>query len=384
MTDKRNVLFVDDEPRVLQGLQNLLRKRRHEWNMVFANGGDEALQELEKGPFDVIISDMRMPRMDGAALLAEVQRKYPSTVRIVLSGQTDQDMARRTVTVAHQFLAKPCDGDLLKRVIERTVELQHMLTDPALRAAVGQIGQLPALPHIYAQLSHAIESPSSTTASLARIVEQDPSIAAKLLQLVNSAFFGLGTKTSTIAQAINYLGMEILRSLVLLMHASTGLKVDPEVLKGIQSDAMMTARIAQAIAPKNVDRQEAFTAGLLASIGRVVIAARTAKEPNGAADMMNFSHAQIGAYLLGLWNLPFPIIEAVAHHREPQRSRPEALDLPVVVHVADALARTISRREEPTKELDMALLVNIGQAQEVPQWIAEAEQQWQALERRRS
>src|SRR5688572_14883812 len=112
----KNILFVDDEPRVLQGLQNLLRPQRHQWNMFFASGAEAALDALEEDAFDVIVTDMRMPKMDGAALLHVVREKYPCTVRIVLSGQTDEEMAKRAATVEHLFLAKPCRGDKISAV----------------------------------------------------------------------------------------------------------------------------------------------------------------------------------------------------------------------------------------------------------------------------
>ena len=119
------VLFVDDEPRVLGGLRRMLRPMRHEWQMEFAQGGPEALDALAEQSFDVIISDMRMPGMDGGELLTEVMRRYPETVRIMLSGQSNKETVLRSVGPTHQYLAKPCDPELLKRVIARAYALRH-------------------------------------------------------------------------------------------------------------------------------------------------------------------------------------------------------------------------------------------------------------------
>ena len=111
----RRILFVDDDPRILEELRDMLRPQRHDWEMAFAPSGDAALALMQASPFDVIVSDMRMPGMDGAALLARVRQEYPQVVRIVLSSHTELSTALRVVPVAHQFLAKPCDAEMLRR-----------------------------------------------------------------------------------------------------------------------------------------------------------------------------------------------------------------------------------------------------------------------------
>jgi CheY-like chemotaxis protein len=113
------ILFVDDEPRVLDGLRRMLRSRRREWSLHFAMSGDEALEQLAELPFDVIVSDMRMPRMDGATLLGIVQESFPSVIRIVLTGHTEPEGRAHALPVAHQFLTKPCDPFTLQAAIDR-------------------------------------------------------------------------------------------------------------------------------------------------------------------------------------------------------------------------------------------------------------------------
>lgn len=145
----KRVLFVDDEPNILEGLRTLLRRHRRQWEMTFAVGGPAALELLKTENFDVVVSDMRMPEVDGAALLAHVQRQQPRTVRIVLSGHTELEAALRAIPVAHQFLSKPCDAAELENVVERACALQSLVEDPKIRQAVGGIQQLPALPRVY-------------------------------------------------------------------------------------------------------------------------------------------------------------------------------------------------------------------------------------------
>jgi DNA-binding NarL/FixJ family response regulator len=171
--NRKRILFVDDEAPVLDGLRNLLRKRR-EWELAFALGGEAALAELERAPFDVIVSDMRMPGMDGAALLERVKREYPSVVRIVLSGYADRQPLLRVIPVAHQLLSKPCDPHVLASVIERTCMLESLLSDSVLRRVVGEMGTLPSVPSTYLELTDVIGRDDVSPSRLAAIVEKTP------------------------------------------------------------------------------------------------------------------------------------------------------------------------------------------------------------------
>ena len=121
---KRRILFVDDEPMVLKGLQRTLRKMRNVWEMTFSSSSKEALEILGSGTFDVIVSDLRMPEIDGMQLLTEVKNKHPEVIRIILSGQVEQDTTFKSVQVAHQSLSKPCDADILKQTLNELFALR--------------------------------------------------------------------------------------------------------------------------------------------------------------------------------------------------------------------------------------------------------------------
>src|SRR6266545_6839404 len=116
-TIKKRILFVDDEPAILKGLQNLLFRDRPRWEMVFANSGELAVRELAKAPFDVVVSDIRMPGMDGATLLNHVKDRYPTTARIMLSGHAEREAIVRALPALQQLLSKPCNAQTLRRAI---------------------------------------------------------------------------------------------------------------------------------------------------------------------------------------------------------------------------------------------------------------------------
>ena len=209
----KSILFVDDEPMVLQGLQRMLRPHRAIWDMSFATSGAEALAMLEGKPFDAVVTDMRMPGMDGATLLEQVRERYPAAIRIVLSGYFEQEAAMRALPVAHQFLAKPCDPMKLRHAIERTVGFVGLLPDVALRRVVGAIGKLPTLPRTSALLVQSLQNPDVQMDEIAAIVERDVGITAKILQLVNSAFFCLPNYVTSVRMAVSYLGLDTLKQL---------------------------------------------------------------------------------------------------------------------------------------------------------------------------
>src|SRR3954469_25429785 len=157
-TGKKTILFVDDEPRVLDAIRRSMRSMREGWQISLAPSGAEALALLGRQPIDVLVSDMRMPEMDGPTLLLEVRKRYPKTVRIVLSGYSDQETALQSVGIAHQYLSKPCDADELRRVIGRTYELRDHLHSESLRQLVSTMSSLPSMPTLYQNMLDELNS----------------------------------------------------------------------------------------------------------------------------------------------------------------------------------------------------------------------------------
>ncbi len=362
----KRILFVDDEQRILDGLQGLLRRHRAKWDMVFACGGMAALDQLSHAHFDVIVSDMRMPQMSGAMLLAEVKTRYPHMVRIILSGFSEMETRLHAVPVAHQFLTKPCDGETLDGVIERACDLQRILQDTGLRRLIGTIDRLPPTPRIYAQLLRVSESPDASVADLARVLSQDVGMCAKLLQLVNSAFFGFSRRLTTVQNAVAMLGFETLKSLVLSLEVFNGngaITYRPGFdVEALQRHALLAASLTRVIVPRTSYSDDAFMAAMLHDIGELVLATQKSD-----IDVGNVSHAEVGAYLLGLWGLPYSIVEAVAHHHRPSRVPAKTFDLVAAVHVADVLASEIEGRADDTP-FDEAYVAELGLLPKLDGW----------------
>ena len=386
----KRILFVDDEPKILEGLQRMLRPQRSEWEMAFAPGGEAALAMLEAENFDVIVSDMRMPGIDGAALLETVREKYPGMLRLILSGYTEMEASYRAVPVAHQFLLKPCDPDALRIAIERATSLIEVLNSKMLASLVGSLQDLPSVPRAFAELRDALADPETSIERLVAIVEQDVAISAKVLQLVNSAFFGVTREVSDIRTAVSYLGFSILQNLVLSLEAFRCFhpkKMDPQFsLDDFHQHAHSAAKIAGALPGKGKLANAAVGAALLHDIGKLVIADRAPEHLSRAIkgaleekrplyaieeELIGVSHAEVGAYLLSLWGLPHPLVEAVAHHHHPERVPQENLDIISIVYAANLLAH--EQEEKGPKslveaELDPAIVEKVGLAEHMDEW----------------
>lgn len=402
---RKRILFVDDEQHVLDGLQNLLRRQRRQWDMAFVSSGEAALEELGRNPFDVVVSDMRMPRMDGATLLRKVKENHPSAARIVLSGHAERDAVLKALPVAHQYLSKPCDPELIRVVIERACALQSLLNSDTIRALIGGMEKLPSVPQTYWELTRALTDPDIGVPEIARIVETDPAMSAKVLQVVNSAYFGLAQQMSSVTRAVSYLGTDLLKGLSLNAQAFASMgnstPVEGFSIESLQQTSLLSARIGGAMFDDTKRREDAFTACLVHDIGQIILALsvpeRWAAAVHRAAaekrhvheverEMLGVTHGEVGAYLLGAWGLPFPIVEAVAYHHVPGSVSSGTFDILAAVHVADALAlecHSGNGRETGRSLLDMEFLGRIGAIERLPQWRAIAEREAQNLQTRR-
>ncbi len=389
---KRRILFVDDEPNVLQGLQRMLRSMRNEWEMDFAGGGEEALHKMEQAPFDVIVSDMRMPGMNGAQLLKEVARRYPNTVRIVLSGHSDREYILQLVTTTHQYLAKPCDTETIKDTVNRACALRDLLASKELSALVSQIKSLPSLPSLYARIIEILQSDDPSLQKIGQIVSEDIAMSAKVLQLVNSSFFGIARRISNPVQAVMFLGLETVKALVLSVHIFA--KWDSSRVKGFDIERLwhhsmavgaMAKRLAETEQLPVREADEAFTAGLLHDVGKLILAGglpdtyqqvlTESKKQNipiwqVEEQIFGASHAEVGAYLLGLWGLPTSIVEAVAWHHRPAHCPARTFCPLTTVHVADALwyQDASANEQNPPSALDIELIESLGLTERLPVW----------------
>lgn len=342
----------------------MLRRQRDEWEMVFAQSATEALACMAEAPIDVIVTDVQMPGMDGVELLERVVQQYPGVARIVLTGHTDEAKATRVLKLTHQFLSKPTDADALKLAVTRACAAKASRQSEQVRSIAASLGTLPSTPELYVQLSRAAASEGANAHDIATIILRDPAVCAKVLQLVNSSFFGLGRRISSIEQAVSLLGIVRIKSLVLSSQITEEFRPARNV-PGFSATRLLhrstvTAEFAQAISRaegQNKERQDqAFAAGLLHDVGLLVLASRQVGVLESTLEkvgrdgtpwceaersFLGATHADVGACLLELWNLPHRIVEGVGLHHVPEATQFSGVSSVAAVHVAGAILREV-------------------------------------------
>ncbi len=353
---KLGILFVDDDPNILQALQRMLRGQRAEWDMSFCDSPVRALALLEQRHFDVVVSDMRMPDLDGADLLSQVERAHPGTLRVVLSGYSEKHSIFRSIGPAHQYLAKPCSPELILTLMERALAMRRILADEHMRRLASGLRTLPSLPDLYLPLTRAMEKDSVTVGEIADLVGRDVAMTAELLKITNSAFFALGAHMTTAEQAVKLLGMETVRNLVLVSGIFRQYEAGPgqDKLRALSGYSLQTGQLARQLALENGENSDlaalAQCAGMMSVIRALVLfdafgsrygAAVAEAGPETLEDCerrtFGASHCELGAYLLSLWGFPDAVVEAVLYALRPSALGGGSRMVTSYLHLARAL-----------------------------------------------
>ena len=387
---KLNVLFVDDDPLILQGLKRMLRPMKNDWSMTFVESGTKALQSLEAGLFHVVVSDMRMPGMNGAQLLAEIQKRHPDTVRLILSGHADKDLILQCIGTAHQFLLKPCDPETIRNAIARASTFDTSTKSQQIRKLVSGMSKIPSIPSVYSEMVEKVGEENASIEEIGSVIAKDPGISAKLLKLVNSAFFGLCREVSNPADAAAYLGIETMKALVLSIHtfeSFKAVKCPGFSIEKVWNHSLEVANMARKVSeiadlPKS-NGDESFIAAILHDVGKLLLAdnkpveyqeviVSAAKEnvPVFIAEDRAFgaNHADVAGFILNLWGLPQRVIDAIALHHTPESSGATTFNPVISVHIANALVHEADDDASIHGTLNKDFLASIGVKNHLADW----------------
>jgi HD-like signal output (HDOD) protein/CheY-like chemotaxis protein len=396
-SERLKVLFVDDEVRLLQGLRRKLRFMREAWDMEFVDSAKEALSHIDRNNIDVVVADMRMPEMSGAVFFERVQEFHPEIIRIMLSGYAEDETILKAVGVTHQFLAKPCDSQQIVEAINSSINLRAHLASPDLLRFVTGMKTIPSLPDTYHKFMEEVSKPTASTASISAIIESDLGMSATIMKLTNSAYFSLPTRITSIRKAVQFLGLETIRSLVAVDGLFKLSNVRPEIASQIQQisrESMVIAGLAKKIAlSEDLDTgevEQAFCCGLLCRLGCVLLLMNPSNEVKeylqrlevnsttiSATEKMLFgtTHSEVGAYLLGLWGFADSIVEAVLHQHDPSRIGVKCFNATIAVYVAESLLVYLSEAKKgQTSKPEMVMLNepyirDLGKLDRIPIWI---------------
>lgn len=268
---------------------------------------------------------------------------------------------------------------------QRREALNEILADGKVSRLASGVATLPAVPGTYVALSRAAADPNTGIDEITRIIESDPVISLRLLQLVNSAFFGMAQRTASIPKAVSIMGTNLLKSFVASAHMCNALELVPIRAFSMpiyQTYAFGLARLARRLAGARPIADDAFTAGMMLGVGKIVFAlqmpalfeqvlervAETGEVQHRVErELLGTTHAEAGAFLLSTWGIPFPIVECVAFQFHPSEVGAGDCELLALVHAADALTGIITCGE-PEEQLDLGILERAGMLAELPAW----------------
>ena len=387
----KRILVVDDEPLQLKATLNLLADLAPEWEAQGVASGSLGLQAFARKPYEAVLADLRMPGMDGAEFLQEIMARYPATIRFVLFKKGERNQSLLCLGWAHQFLAKPIEPRYLKSILGLMCTTGSRVENLHVRELVARITQLPAVPNMYAELNALLETPFWTTEQLGKVIAKDMAMTAMILKLANSAFFSVRQPVSSAAEAASYLGIDLLKALILARGIFTqvgAFRIPTFTIQHLWIHSLSVAGAAKHIAETEGagthQAVDCFTAGMLHDIGLLILASRFPEEYVKVLDLTRHAggdleaaehhifgatHGQVGAYLLALWGLPAPVIEAAAYHHAPNLQTGTGFTPTLAVHAANALHSEKAEHEIfSTAQLDLGYLAATGFLDRVPDW----------------
>jgi Predicted signal transduction protein len=348
-----SILFVDDEKAILKSLERLFIN--DDFKLYFAQDGKTALKIMYEHNIEMVVSDMRMPKMSGHKLLREIQLLYPDTIRIILSGYSDEQEIYKAVLdgSAKIYLLKPWEPLHLLDVIRHMFKFKDMLASKNILDVIDKIDQLPVVTNIYNRICTLIEKEASIP-EVAAVIEEDATVSAKILQLINSAYYN--KKIGSVKQAVIYFGLNVVKIMVLSTSIFNYVDANssPYFNNLFSQQSMLTNKILEVIykaAYKKKLPENYMTAGLLHDIGLVVMqqqfpdkyfSAFKQSSPETSFyeaehEMFGVTHQEIGGYLLEWWGIPYPIVESCLLHHDPLSSSINR-GLVYAVHLADYYA----------------------------------------------
>lgn len=390
---KGRILFVASEAGELADLRQRAPALGPDWEAEFAGSASDGLQAFAREPFNVVVADLSLPGMGGTGFLQEVMARYPATIRLLLAASEDREEAARNLTRSHQLLTKPCDLPFLKSVLDFTYSLGRRVGNDHLRGLVARLGQLPTVPDLYHQITDLCESDRGTVEELGRVIGQDMAMTAMILKLANSAFFSLRQPVTSAAEAVSYLGIDMLKALV-LVHGLFGqvgaFRIPAFTIQHLWQHSLAVGaasrRIAEAEELGHKWANECFTAGLLHDVGILILASRFPEDYGRTLELncqsggdletseyhvFGATHAEVGAYLLALWGIPETVVQAAAHHHSISRQAVRGFSAALAVHVADTLCGGAPEHDVFGRvRLDQAYLSSLGLSSRMPAWRA--------------
>ncbi len=376
-SERGNVLFVDDELNVLRSIK---RGFLHSsFQVLTALSAREGLQILDKVAVDIVVTDYRMPNMDGLRFLQEVRERYPGTARVILSGYIEKSVAVESLTrgLASTYILKPWLNEDIERRLEHILTTRKVLQSKKLLDTINGITNLPTLPPIYQEFMEAVHDERSM-ADIALIIQKDPSVATKVLQIANSAFYGINS-CSSINQAAVTLGLDTLHDILLTISVISPMEWGREQFQPLHEILIHSFIMNQhlpvvySLKPDAIAYRDFPSVGLTFDVGKIILLQyypdrfQAVLRAMDECAPMNFyeaelllgfeknSHQEIGAYFLDYWNLPEVFIETALFHHCPKKSSDHYREIVEMSNYIETLIESVYNMDDALHESVLAL-----------------------------
>lgn len=335
---KAKILFIDDQENILQSLKLSLRGKRTEWDMSFAQSGQEALSMFQQIWPDVVVTDMRMPNMDGGVVLKNIQKLKPDVGKIILSGYSDKETVFKNIQHANEYLSKPCKTSDLVEAINNTLKSNVMIENETIKKIVSEIETIPSSPEAYNNLISLLSKDDTTPEEIGKVISQDIALSTILMRIANCAFFNFPTPAQNITHAVKMMGQQTLLNITKASHLfeNIGSLENPRFsINMLWDHSLRVAQFAKTIAYdaglSESLHNDCFMAAMFHDIGKFIIASRMEREfseiitlveeeqcPVYSAErqILGTTHADIGAYLLARWGFSHSQISIIRTHHD--------------------------------------------------------------------
>lgn len=388
MAEKR-VLIADADAEALEGFRQALSPQ---CLVTWVKDGNEALAEMKKQPSDVVVADLDLPGLNGAELLNRIREEFPKTVLFILGTDADKERVMKNVLGAHQFLTKPCNGATLKSAVERALALDVWVASSKMRELVARVRTFPTVPSLYIEVLGALRSADATTAQVGSIIAKDMAMTTKLLQVLNSAYFGLSRKVTDPSEAVGILGFDAVKSMVMTLKLLSQYdQIKPvyfsvdQLWRHSTQVAKKAKQLTALVTNDSAMAESAFTAGLVHDLGKIVLASNFDEQYRGVQslatrqqlplwevekEIFGAHHGEIGAYLLGLWGMPLDLLEASALHHQPGLSTTKSFNPLTAVHIANAWEHEVNPGKDGliSSKIDEAYAASLGITDKLGGW----------------
>lgn len=389
MSENR-ILFVDCGA-VSKTHKDFFSKTEEEsWSTLICCKGSEAEKALGDDRYDICISDIHLPDIDGMEFFRTVRDNYPGTIRVMETDNRDHSFLIKASELAHLVVSPDCAPQVLSAILENSLQLRKILGNQKLHERISSIKALPSPPEMYKQLMEELQQEDYSMHRVAEIIKSDIAITAKLLQLINSAFFGLQTHVESPLHAVNLLGINVVKNIVLTSGIFQKFH-DPNI-PGFSAQSIYQRSIAIGAGARHLanafgfstrDVEDSLLAGMLHDIGKLIMLTYFTEELSAANELANkeqitlfeaerevlgVTDAELGAHLLSLWNIPLTILEAVAFHYEPRRSAYPIMNILTPVHLSYAINNDIIHnvRDDSKSHIDYAYIDRFSLRDNIP------------------